>query len=56
MQIGFSDYIFYRYCSSSHWHPSPAARSAWSGASVAEVIGIVVIITKYLFPNEPHDD
>jgi hypothetical protein len=39
------------YMAVSGGHASPAALSAWFGSSVIQVIGILLVITRHLFPE-----
>jgi hypothetical protein len=49
LQLAAADVAFYFYGHGLGWHVPPSAISAWLGATVIEVIGIVLVITKYLF-------
>lgn len=35
-----------------HWHLDDTAISAWLGSTIVQVSGIVIIVTKHLFPNQ----
>lgn len=51
-QIAIADWIFYLYGSRHDWQIPVAAISSWLGAVVVQVVGIVVIIARHLFPSE----
>jgi hypothetical protein len=49
VQLGIADAIFWIYGASNDWHVPGSTMDAWLGASVVQVIGIVLVITRYLF-------
>jgi len=50
-QLVVADVVFIIYAwAGVHWKVPPAAISAWLGAVVVQVIGIVMVIVKGLFP------
>lgn len=51
VQILFADVVFVIYGISLKWNLPTAAISTWLGVTVAQVIGVVLVITHYLFPN-----
>jgi hypothetical protein len=51
LQIVIADVIFAWWGMANKWVVDPAPISAWLGATVVEVIGVVYVITSYLFPK-----
>jgi hypothetical protein len=52
IQIGLADWVFIRYAQRGvDWNISPTVMEFWLSATVVETIGIVLIVTKYLFPS-----
>ncbi len=51
-QVGIADYFFWRYMQAYAFKVPEQSMSVWIGAAVVQLIGLVVIITKYLFPNK----
>ncbi len=50
-QIAFVDLVFLGYAYwGVHWKINVQVMDAWLGATVIEVIGIVLVVTKHLFP------
>jgi hypothetical protein len=44
--------IFWKYASTGrHWQIPANVLEAWLGATVVQVVGLVTVVTKYLFPN-----
>lgn len=52
VQVGVADVVFVVYGICNGFHIPAAAITGWLGATVIEVISVVVIITQYLFPGE----
>lgn len=50
VQIGIADLVFYRYGSANGWEIPVSAIQAWLAAVVVQVISVVLVITRYLFP------
>lgn len=50
-QILIADVVFVIWGSTNGWAIDTAAISSWLGATVIEVIGVVFVITSYLFPK-----
>jgi hypothetical protein len=50
-QIIYVDVFFTIYAVHIHWQLPAAAISTWVGATVVQVVGVVLVITHYLFPN-----
>jgi hypothetical protein len=50
-QIAAANATFIWYGDTNGWDISSAAISAWMGATVVQVVSVVLVITKYLFPN-----
>jgi hypothetical protein len=51
IQILVADLVFVMYGSWNGWHIPSRAILGWLGAAVIEVIGVVYVITSYLFPK-----
>jgi hypothetical protein len=44
--------IFWKYAASGrHWNIPNAVVQIWLGATVIQVVGVVTVVTRYLFPN-----
>lgn len=57
MQLGVADVVFVLYAwVGEHWTIPAVAISAWTGALVVEVIGVVLVITNGLFPKDDKPD
>ena len=57
VQIIVADVVFVLYATNGvHWVIPPAAISAWLGAVVIQVIGVVLVVTRYLFPGKGSPD
>ena len=56
VQIVVADGVFYLYGNGNQWHIPPEAISAWLGATVIEVIGVVIVITRFLFSKDSFPD
>jgi hypothetical protein len=50
-QIVAANATFVWYGDTNGWDISPTAISAWMGATVVQVVSVVLVITNYLFPN-----
>jgi hypothetical protein len=50
-QLIVADVAFYKYGIHAHWQIPTEAIVGWLGATVIQVIGIVLVIAKYLFPD-----
>ena len=53
IQIAVTDTAFFLYASSKNvqWEVPVAAMNVWLGATVVQVIGVVEIVTRHLFPR-----
>jgi hypothetical protein len=51
LQVMASNAIFVWYGDTNGWEISSTAISAWMGTTVVEVVSVVLVIVKYLFPN-----
>jgi len=49
VQIAVADVGFFVYADKNHWDIPPVVMSSWLGATVVEVIGIVIVIVTGLF-------
>lgn len=49
-QVMAADGVFVAYGIANGWHAPPSAIVGWLSATVVEVIGVVVVISRYLFP------
>lgn len=55
-QIAVANWVFIRYAQANEWNPDVTAIHAWLAATVIEVISVVLVITRYLFPPDgPRD-
>jgi hypothetical protein len=52
VQVGIADYFFWRYMQAYEFKVPEQAMSVWIGAAVVQLIGLIAIITKYLFPDK----
>ena len=50
-QLAIADYLFFRYGSANHWDVATEVIVTWLSATVVEVLGVVVIIARHLFPS-----
>jgi hypothetical protein len=50
VQVLIADAAFFFYGFENHWKIPAAAIDAWLAAAVIQVIGVVLVITNYLFP------
>jgi hypothetical protein len=50
-QVVAADGVFVAYGIANGWHAPPSAIVGWLSATVVEVIGVVVVISRYLFPR-----
>jgi cytochrome c-type biogenesis protein CcmH/NrfG len=51
VQVAISNAIFGWYGDTNAWDIPSVAISAWMGTTVVEVIGVVLVVTNYLFPT-----
>lgn len=57
VQLGVADVVFVLYAwLGEHWEIPAVAISAWTGALVVQVIGVVLAITNGLFPKGDRHD
>ncbi len=61
IQILIADVAFYWYgyehfANGHHWQIPAGAIQVWLGATVVQVIGIVLVIARSLFPSDPKSD
>jgi hypothetical protein len=56
LQIVAANATFIWYGDTNGWDISSTAISAWMGATVAQVVSVVLVITNYLFPNPKRED
>lgn len=51
-QLAVTDLVFVVYAHfGAHWDLSAPVIDAWIGTTLVEVIGIVLVVTRYLFPR-----
>jgi hypothetical protein len=51
-QIAVADAVFVAYAwAGKSWDVPPDAMQVWLGATVVEVVSVVLVITRYLFPS-----
>jgi hypothetical protein len=51
VQILIADVAFYIYGFANAWEIPGGAMNAWLAATVIQVVSVVLVITKYLFPS-----
>lgn len=52
VQLIVADVLFVLYAARGvHWKISASVMDVWIGATVVEVIAVVLVVTTYLFPN-----
>lgn len=52
VQIAVADGVFVAYAwAGRNWDVPPSAMQVWLGATVIEVVSVVLVITRYLFPS-----
>jgi hypothetical protein len=54
-QVLIADTAFFLYGFGNDWNVPAAAMDAWLTAAVIQVIGVVLVITRYLFPGSGGD-
>ena len=52
VQMLIADVAFFLYGYAYHWRVPVGAIQVWLGATVVQIIGVVVVIAKSLFPDE----
>ena len=55
VQIALADAGFYLYGHGNGWHIPVAAIDGWLGATVIQIVSVVLVITGYLFPTRSAD-
>jgi hypothetical protein len=51
-QLAFADLVFFIYAwAGVGWNVPTAAINVWLGATLIEVVGIVLVVVRYLFPR-----
>jgi hypothetical protein len=55
IQVLIADTAFYIYGYENHWHVPASAIDAWLAATVIQVIGVVLVIVRSLFPSAGAD-
>lgn len=50
-QVAIADWFFWKYLQAYDFRAPVQAMSVWIGAAVVQLIGLVVIVTQYLFPK-----
>jgi hypothetical protein len=56
VQVAAANVIFGWYGDTNAWNVPAAAIGAWMGATVVEVIGVVLVVMNYLFPRSGERD
>jgi hypothetical protein len=51
-ELIFVNVIFYAYLSHNMWVASSAVLNVWLGASAVQIFGIILVVTRHLFPTE----
>jgi hypothetical protein len=52
-QLLIADTAFYLYGFENGWHIPTAAITTWLAATVIQIVGVVLVIAKNLFPSFP---
>jgi hypothetical protein len=53
IQVGIADYVFIRYAQARNWGDVPTgAIQAWLAATVVQVIAVVLVIARSVFPAD----
>jgi len=52
-QLFIADTAFYLYGFENGWHIPTAAITTWLAATVIQIVGVVLVIAKNLFPSMP---
>jgi hypothetical protein len=55
IQVLIADAAFYIYGYANGWHIPSSAIEVWLAAVVVQVIGVVLVITRSLFPSDKSD-
>ena len=51
-QIVAADGVFVAYAQAGvHWHIQNSVINAWLGAAVIQIVGVVMVVTRHLFPK-----
>src|SRR5580693_1709987 len=51
VQLVIADGVFVAYAwAGVHWNLTPGVVNVWLGAAVVQVIGVVLVVTRYLYP------
>lgn len=54
-QLVVADVVFVVYAwAGEHWHLEAGVVQVWLGATLVELIGVALVITRYLFPRRDH--
>jgi hypothetical protein len=53
VQLVAADALVYIYAASRRWDIPASVIEAWLAATVIELIGVVLVVTRYLFPRRP---
>lgn len=53
LQLLIADIAFFSYGSSNDWKIDAEVMMSWLAATVIEVLGVVIIIARHLFPSKP---
>ncbi len=56
VQVALADVAFFWYGIANHWNIPAAAISAWLAAIVIQVVGVVLVVAKDIFPGPPRAD
>lgn len=55
VQIGFANVGFFWYGIQNAWEIEPVVMQFWLSAAVVQVIGIVYVVARYLFPRRDNN-
>lgn len=57
LQLFVADAVFVAYAwAGEHWHLDPGVIQVWLAATLVELVGVVTVITRYLFPRRDRSE
>ena len=54
VQLPLADIVFGLYCHALSWNVPSSAMECWLGATVVQVIGVVLVVVRCLFPSRSY--
>jgi hypothetical protein len=55
-ELVFVNALFALYTWKNEWDVTGRTMEVWLGSTVVQIIGVVYVVTRYLFPRRDHDD